>query len=64
MDRINEKDKEHTNAESEIITPRYLLNLIKPILSDKLVAKFRFEREGLRITFCNGQKFLLKIEEI
>ncbi len=46
------------------ISPRYLLKLIKPILSEELVATYRFDREGLRIAFPNGQKFLLKIEEL
>lgn len=48
----------------EKITPWYLLNLIKPILADELIAKLRFDRNGIRITFCNGQKFKLTIDEI
>lgn len=48
----------------EKITPWYLLNLIKPIIADELVAKFRFDRTGIRIAFNNGQKFHLTINEI
>lgn len=50
--------------ESGKITPWYLLTLIKPILADELVAKLRFDREGLRVKFCNGQKFRIRIEVI
>ena len=46
------------------ITPWYLLTLIKPILADELVAQLRFDRAGLRVKFCNGQKFRISIEEI
>ena len=52
------------DSEIEKITPWYLLTLIKPIIADELLAKLRFDREGIRINFCNGQKFRLKIEEI
>lgn len=49
---------------SEKFSAWYLLNLIKPIIADELVANFRFDREGLRISFANGQKFRLEIREI
>lgn len=55
---------ELNGTEQTEISSRYLLNLIKPILAEELVANFRFDREGLRIAFPNGQKFLLKIEEL
>ncbi len=55
---------ELNSTEQIEISSRYLLNLIKPILAEELVATFRFDREGLRIAFPNGQKFLLKIEKL
>lgn len=57
---------ENADLESrpEKITPWYLLDLIKPILADELIAKLRFDRNGIRIAFCNGQKFHLTIKEI
>ncbi len=58
MDILNDKN------EVEEISSRYLLNLVKPIIAEELVATFRFDREGLRIAFPNGQKFLLTIKEI
>ena len=57
---------ENTTTETDIekITPWYLLELIKPILADELIAKFRFDRSGIRITFSNGQKFHLTVNEM
>ena len=55
---------ELNSTEQTEISSRNLLNLIKPILAEELVATFRFDREGLRIAFPNGQKFLLTIKEI
>lgn len=52
------------DKEPDKISPRYLLSLIKPVLADELVAKLRYDREGLRIAFCNGQKFRVIITEI
>ncbi len=60
----NERNACVNVAELEKITPWYLLTLIKPILADELVAKFRYDRTGIKIDFCNGQKFHLKIEEM
>ena len=48
----------------ELISPRGLLNVIKPIIADELVAKYRLERDGLKVTLLNGQKFMLTITEI
>lgn len=56
-----EKSKED---KFEKITPWYLLTLIKPILADELVAKLRFDTFGLRVNFCNGQMFRIRIEEM
>lgn len=62
---INDKNIiESSEDNTKKITPWYLLTLIKPILADELVAKLRFDRSGIRINFCNGQKFHLKIEEL
>lgn len=60
----NESNACENEREFEKITPWYLLTLIKPIIAEELVAKLRFDRTGIRINFCNGQKFHLKIEEI
>lgn len=48
----------------ETITPWRLLTIIKPILADELVANLRFDRNGIRIAFRNGQKFHLTLNEI
>lgn len=48
----------------EKITPWYLLELIKPILADELIAKLRFDRSGIRIAFSNGQKFHITVSEM
>lgn len=55
---------EQTDLLSEKITPWSLLTLIKPMLSDELIAKLRFDRTGIKITFCNGQTFHLTVTEI
>lgn len=57
-----ENSEIEVNAEK--ITPWYLLTIIKPILADELIAKFRFDRSGIKIAFPNGQKFHLTISEI
>ncbi|MCM1437682.1 MAG: hypothetical protein NC131_00525 [Roseburia sp.] len=46
------------------ITPWYLLDLLKPIIRDEFVAQCRYDRSGIRMKFCNGQKFHLSIKEI
>lgn len=48
----------------KVITPWYLLTLLKPIIKDEIVAQFRFDRTGIRMKFVNGQKFHLTINEI
>ncbi len=53
-----------SELQSEKITPWNLMTLIKPVLSDELVAKLRFDRYGIKITFYNGQKFHLSIKEL
>ena len=35
-------------------SPDYLFDLIKLVLTNELVAKFRFDGEGIKVTFCNG----------
>lgn len=56
-----------TNKEefkSEKITSWYLLDLLKPIIKDEIIAKCRSDRTGIRIAFPNGQKFHLSIKEV
>lgn len=48
----------------EKLTPWYILDLLKPIIKDELIAKCRSDRTGVRIAFPNGQKFHLTIKEI
>lgn len=50
--------------DAEYISPAALLKMVKVILADEIGAVYRFERDGLKISFLNGQKFRLKIEEI
>ncbi|MDE6690499.1 MAG: hypothetical protein K2K04_00865 [Clostridia bacterium] len=49
---------------AEYISPAVLLKMVKAILAEEMGAVYRFERDGLKISFVNGQKFRLKIEEI
>ncbi|MDE6849904.1 MAG: hypothetical protein K2J54_01120 [Clostridia bacterium] len=48
----------------EVITPWYLLGLLKPIIREEFIALCRYDRSGVRMKFCNGQKFRLTITEI
>lgn len=64
MEVIETTENSEIKVPAEKITPWFLLNLIKPILADELIAKFRFDRSGIRIAFSNGQKFHLTISEI
>lgn len=64
MENAEKTENSEIKVTVEKITPWYLLTLIKPILADELIAKFRFDRSGIRITFNNGQKFHLTISEI
>lgn len=59
-----QENNQSENDELKKITPWYLLTLIKPILADELVAKLRFDNFGLRVNFCNGQMFRIRIEEM
>ncbi len=60
-----DKDKTPKNNEiqTDYVSARLLLKIIKPILAEELIAVYRFDREGLKLSFPNGQKFKLKIEE-
>ncbi len=57
-------DIEKETAQDDKITPWYLLTLLKPIIADELLATFRFDTRGLRLTFPNGQRFRIRIEEL
>ncbi|MCM1438498.1 MAG: hypothetical protein NC131_04725 [Roseburia sp.] len=48
----------------EVITSWYLLDLLKPIIREEFIATCRYDRSGIRMKFCNGQKFHLSIKEI
>ena len=61
----NENAEAYDNQNEQVeITPWYILTLLKPLIADELVATLRFDREGLRIKFPNGQKFRLYIKPI
>lgn len=49
---------------AEYISPAVLLKMVKTILSDEMGAVYRIERDGLKLSFVNGQKFRIKVEEI
>lgn len=57
-------EEQKINSKTEIITPRYLLSLLKPVIKDELVAQCRDDREGIKIKFCNGQQFHLSVTKI
>ena len=46
------------------ITPRFIVETLLPIVKDEFVAKCRADRAGIKITFCNGQKFHITVNEI
>lgn len=48
----------------EYLSPATLLKMVKIILAEEVGAIYRFERDGLKLSFVNGQKFRIKIEEI
>ncbi len=50
--------------DGEYLSPAMLLKMIKIILAEEVGAIYRFERDGLKMSFVNGQKFRIKIEEI
>lgn len=50
--------------EPQVITPRYLLTLLKPLIKDELVAHCREDASGIKIKFANGQQFHLTVAEI
>ena len=50
--------------DGEYLSPAMLLKMVKTILADEVGAIYRFERDGLKMSFVNGQKFRIKIEEI
>ncbi len=48
----------------EFITPWYIITMLKPIIKDEIIAQFRYDRTGIKMRFCNGQKFHLTVTEI
>lgn len=48
----------------EYLSPAILLKMVKMVLAEEVGAIYRFERDGLKLSFVNGQKFRIKIEEI
>ena len=48
----------------EYLSPAMVLKMIKIVLADEVGAIYRFERDGLKMSFVNGQKFRIKVEEI
>ena len=64
---MNEEQKKNEDCEEvvpEIISPWYLYDIIMPIIKEEFIATTRYDRTGIRIKFCNGQKFHLTINEI
>ncbi|MCM1546499.1 MAG: hypothetical protein NC033_05625 [Clostridiales bacterium] len=48
----------------EIITPWYIITLIKPIIREEFIATCRYDRTGIRLKFLNGQKFHISVKEM
>ena len=61
---MEEKLRSNADKVEESISPRYILETILPIVKDEFIAKCRVDRVGIKMTFCNGQKFRLTVEEI
>ena len=59
-----EEDKFNEEVVPEAITPRFIVETLLPIVKDEFVAKCRADRAGIKITFCNGQKFHITVDEI
>lgn len=57
-------EQELPDGYPEVISSWYLLDILKPILKEEFIAMFRYDRAGIRMKFCNGQKFRLTIQEI
>lgn len=60
----NMEEKQSDINNNKEISPRHLLNLLMPIIKDELIAQCRYDREGIRIKFVNGQIFHLTVSEI
>ena len=48
----------------EVITPWYIMTLLKPIIREEFIAKSRYDRTGIRLEFLNGQKFHITVTEV
>lgn len=64
MEQIIKDEMLQDIQEAEYISPAVLLKMVKAVLAEEIGATYRFERDGLKISFINGQKFRMKIEEI
>jgi len=49
---------------AEVITPRFVLEMLLPIIKDEFIAKCRADRAGIKLTFTNGQKFHITVNEL
>ncbi len=61
---MEEKPINNTDKVEENISPRFILETIYPIVKDEFIAKCRVDRKGICLTFCNGQKFQIFVNEI
>lgn len=58
------QDELKENDYPEVITPWYILEMIKPFIREEFIALRRYDRTGIRMKFLNGQKFHLTVTEI
>lgn len=62
---MDEKEKTEVKDDyPEVITPWYILNMLKPIIREEFIAVCRYDRTGIRMRFLNGQQFHLTITEM
>ena len=47
-----------------VITPWFILDIIKPFIREEFIAICRYDRTGIRMKFLNGQKFHLTVTEV
>lgn len=58
------QDELKENDYPEVITPWYILEMIKPFIREEFIALCRYDGTGIRMKFLNGQKFHLTVTEI
>lgn len=59
-----DEEQDIVKEEDAVITPWFILETILPIVKDEFIAKCRVDRTGIRMAFCNGQKFHLTVNEL